>query len=132
MRTNYRRRALGILVCFGPVGLVIASLAVGILFGRRPGTGLALAICALLVALLNAYLSFLRPLRYRRRHGSLEGLRHISVFAGIGTAFVLLAMLLGFGDAYAAGVALLATALDTGGLPWFLVATWSDRSLWDG
>jgi len=30
-----------------------------------------------------------------------------------------------------AAVALLVLTIDTGGLPWFLVSTWHDESLWN-
>jgi hypothetical protein len=85
----------------------------------------------LLVAVLNAYLSFGRPLLYSWRKGSLEGFQRVSGFPGIGTFLVVAAVIVGFGDEPTAWVALAASALDTGGLPWFLICTWRDRWLWD-
>jgi hypothetical protein len=36
-----------------------------------------------------------------------------------------------FGDWRMATIGLIALALDTGGLPWALIATWRDESFWD-
>lgn len=86
---------------------------------------------ALLVAMLNFYLSSIRPLLLIRRHGSLEGIPHVSGFPLAGTVLVLLGGLFGFGAWGTALFGLLALVLDTGGLPWFLISTWGDSSMWD-
>jgi hypothetical protein len=39
---------------------------------------------------------------------------------------------IGFGEWPTAVVGLAALALDTGGLPWFLIQTWRDEGFWDG
>ena len=49
----------------------------------------------------------------------------------IGTAILNVAGILGFGTMPTAVIGLVALALDTGGLPWFLVVTWHDKSFWD-
>lgn len=86
---------------------------------------------ALLVAALNFHLSFVRPWWHRRRHGGVETLRHVSGIPVVGTVLVLLAGVLGQGALGTTVIALLALVLDTGGAPWFLVATWRDTSFWD-
>lgn len=58
-------------------------------------------------------------------------MRNVSGFPVIGTLLVTVGGLIGFGDWRAATLGLVASAFDTGGLPWFLIATWRDRSLWD-
>jgi hypothetical protein len=44
---------------------------------------------------------------------------------------VLAGGIVGFGALSAVALGLAATLVDTGGSPWFLVATWRDQSLWD-
>lgn len=122
---------MGIVVCFAPVLLLLAS--VGFWFAGRGGgyAALSTAVVGLLFGVLNSYLSFVRPWRYRRRHGSMNGYRFVSGLPLFGTLSVVLAGLLGFGELPTAVVGLLALALDTGGSPWFLVQTWRDRGMWD-
>jgi len=136
-RTNYLRRTLGVLICFSPVGLMVLSLVCPPLASNRSlrllgaACGLTFALLALLVGMLNAYIAFIRPALYRWRHGSLEGMRGVSVGPMLGSALVILAGMIGFGDIPTAVVGLIAVALDTGGLPWLLVDRWRDRSFWD-
>jgi hypothetical protein len=94
--------------------------------------GIGIAAVGLLVAFLNAYLSFGRGLLYSWRHGGMDGYRHVSGLPGIGTLLVTLAAILNFGGTYTAVIGLVVLVMDTGGLPWFLIATWRDRGLWDG
>jgi hypothetical protein len=125
------RRSLGVVVCFSPVLLLIASL-VAWFAGREGGlAGLGLAVIGLLFGVLNAYLSFFRPWLYRRRRGSMEGYRFVSGLPLFGTLFVGLSGVFGFGEPYTTALGLTTLAIDTGGLPWFLVSTWRDESLWD-
>lgn len=86
---------------------------------------------ALLVAMMNFYLSWIRPLLLIRRHGSLEGIHLASGFNGGGTVLVVIGSLFGFGASGTALLGLIALVLDTGGLPWFLIGTWGDSSMWD-
>jgi uncharacterized BrkB/YihY/UPF0761 family membrane protein len=129
--TNYVRRGLGIVICFAPVVLLIASLGVGLAYSRQSGTGIGLAVIGALFAGLNSYLSFIRPLLYSWRHGSIKGMKNISVILLLGTVFVVAAGVIGFADWRSAAVGLMVLVLDTGGLPWFLLMTWQDWSLWD-
>jgi hypothetical protein len=48
----------------------------------------------------------------------------------LGTLLVVLGGLVGLADWRSAAVGLVALVLDIGGLPWFLLATWRDRSFW--
>jgi hypothetical protein len=83
------------------------------------------------VAALNVSLGLLRPAVYRLRYGSTNGMRNFSGIPVLGTLFAIAAGVLGFGDPLTTVVGMAALACDIGGLPWFLVFTWSDRSLWD-
>jgi hypothetical protein len=134
IRPHYLRRAAGTIICLGPAVLLIVSLVYGILSAHDETSGapIALAVVGLLVAFFNAYLSLGRGLLHRWRHGSMVGYRHISGLPGIGTFLVTAAVILGFGSKYTAIAGLVALMIDTGGLPWFLVATWRDGWLWDG
>lgn len=49
----------------------------------------------------------------------------------IGTLLVLLGLAIEFRALVPTALAAVATMLDTGGSPWFLLATWRDRSFWD-
>jgi hypothetical protein len=132
-RKNYPRRAIGLLVVFGPVALAVAS-GFGSLgrahAARMTVGGFALAL-ALVVAAANFYLSFVRTALYHRRHGSFEGQRNISAVPLFGTVFGLLGSALGFGSLACAVMALTVLLVDTGGLPWFVFWTWKDASFWD-
>lgn len=131
LRTNYLRRGLGIVVCFAPVVLLLASLGVGLAYPRQSGIGIGLALFASLIAGLNFSLSFVRPLAYSWRHGSTKGMRNISGIPMVGTFFAAASGIIGFADRRSAAVGLAALIFDTGGLPWLLLMTWRDRSLWD-
>ncbi len=130
-KTNWVRRAIGIAICFAPVALVLTSLTLGLLWPRESLLGVGLGAIGLLLAGFNLYLSVGRPLIYWWRHRSMEGYRFVSGFPGIGTLFVVASSIVGFSDWRAAALGIIALAVDTGGLPWFLVATWRDRSFWD-
>jgi hypothetical protein len=84
-----------------------------------------------MVGLLNFYLSFVRPVLFRWRYGSLEPYRHVSGFPIVGTVLVVVGGLLGFGSVVTASVGLVALSLDTGSSIWFVLATWKDSSFWD-
>jgi hypothetical protein len=130
-RTNYARRAIGVAACLAPVALLLASLGVGLAFPRESSFGMGWAAAGLLVAGSNLYLAAVRPALYAWRHGSTEGMRNVSGVPLLGTLLVVVGGLVGFGDWRSAPAGLVALVIDTGGLPWLLVATWSDRALWD-
>ena len=117
-----------------PVALAIGSLLSGLMSSGfdNGGTwsytvlGLAGAIAA-----LNLHLAFTRPWLYSlRTRGSMEGYRRASGVPLVGTALVVAAIMMAFGDwSFAAG-GLLVLALDVGGTPWFLAAISRDSSFW--
>jgi hypothetical protein len=82
-----------------------------------------------MVGLLNFYLSFVRPVLFRWRDGSLEPYRHVSGYPIVGTILVVVGGLLGFGSVVTASVGLVAMSLDTGSSIWSLLA--KDSSFWD-
>lgn len=65
------------------------------------------------------------------RGGEKERYQFVSGLPVIGNLFTLLAVALAFGNVGVAIVALVASLVDTCGLPWFLFCTWTDRGLWD-
>ena len=128
---NYRRRFIGLVVCLAPVLLLVASLAFGLSWQRSLTSGLGWTFAAAVLGLFNFHLSFVRPLLFRWRYGSLEQYRHVSGVPVFGTLLVLVGGLLGFGAVITASVGLVAILLDTGSPFWFLLATWKDSSFWD-
>ena len=129
---KYARRAIGVDLCFSPLALLVCS-AIAAQMGtqRHPFAAVGFVIAALLFAVLNFYLSFIRPWRLLRQHGSLDGIPHVSGFPIVGTILVLLSGIFGFGAIGTSLLGMLALALDTGGAPWLLITTWRDSSLWD-
>ena len=97
-KANYSRRAVGVLICFSPIALVIASLCVSQICPRQSNLGVALSTCGLPVAGVNLYLAMVRPLMYRLRLKSMDGFRNISGLPAIGTLFVVFGSVVGFGD----------------------------------
>jgi len=131
-RKNHLRRCVGLLLCFAPVMLLIASAVSAVHHGDRyRPIGLAVTLVASLIAAVNFHLSFVRGWFYKRAKGSLDGYKHISGFPLVATGLMVLGAILGFGSLLCAGLGLLCVCLDTGGSAWFLVATWKDASLWD-
>ena len=57
--------------------------------------------------------------------------RYVSGLPAIGTILAIAAVLIGFGHPLPAFIALAVLLIDSGGLPWFIIWTWRDRSLWD-
>jgi uncharacterized RDD family membrane protein YckC len=117
---------------FSPLLLLLVSLIVGA-SQRRHAVFAAVGFitAGAVVAVLNFYLSFIRPRIYWSRHGSKDGYRFVSGMPIIGTVLTLLGAVFGFGAVGIAVVGIGAFALDTGGSGWFVVLTWRDRSFWD-
>lgn len=132
MKRNYQRRTIGILLCFAPVVFVAVSLVVGLATENWGGySGLLVGGGGLILAYVNFDLSYSRPRRYFRRQGSMIGYHHVSGLPLIGEVVTMIASIVAFGEIPTAAIGLVALALDTGGSPWFLIATWKDRSFWD-
>jgi hypothetical protein len=131
-RQNYLRRLVGLVICLSPVGLLVVSLVAGLEPVEESSSVwvrvVRIAVVCLPLSILNFYLALIRPRLYAER----VGYRNISGIPLFGTLLVLVFCgWLAFGDWRVAVVGLVALALDTGGLPWFLIATWRDQSLWD-
>jgi hypothetical protein len=86
LKKNILRRTFGVLVCFSPLMLMIASATYGLVQPRHPKfDGVGFMISALVIVLLNFYLSFIRSYLFFRRHGSMEGYRRDSGVPMIGS-----------------------------------------------
>jgi len=112
------RRTGAILVAALPVALHVASA----MSSRRSSlvlVGETLAMIAMTLGALDFYVSFLRKKTPR-----------VSPAPLVGAVLVLAAGGLAFGDRPTAIFAIFAYAIDTGGPPWFIAATWRDRSMW--
>jgi hypothetical protein len=124
-------RLIGLVLCLGPVIVAIASAVYALAHPEIPKLRVSLVGgLAAVVVLFNFHYSFTRPALYRLRHGSMEGYRFVSSFPIVGTVFLLIESILGFGSLYTALLVLFGYFLDTGGLPWLVVMTWRDRDFW--
>jgi hypothetical protein len=144
-RRNWRRRAIGTLFCLAPFALVMLPLVAGLSNDLEPFEGFAARwgwhfpiyaatigmIVSSLICFVNLHLSFVRPQLYRRRTGSMEGFRSISGIPLIGAGLALVSAWIALGAWGFAIVGFVLLAADVGGPFWFLLATWSDSSLWD-
>jgi len=112
------RRSGAIIVAALPIALHVASA----MSSRRSNLvliGEALAMIALTLGALDFYVSFIRRKTPR-----------VSPAPFVGTVLVVAAGALAFGDRATSIFAIAAYAIDTGGPPWFIAATWRDRSMW--
>ena len=112
------RRALAIVVATLPIALHVASAASSH-HGKLVLVGEALAMIALTLGALDFYVTFVRRKTPR-----------VSPAPLVGTLLVVAAGALAFGDRATAIFAIAAYLIDTGGPPWFIAATWHDRSMW--
>jgi hypothetical protein len=126
------RRTGGILLAALPFGLLVASIISGCLgSGRAPFAGIVAIVLAAAIGIMNFHLSFVRPRIFFKRHGSMNDYRFISGVPVVGTVLVCLGGVLGFGAVGSAMVGIAVLAMDTGGLTWFVISTWRDKSLWN-
>lgn len=124
------RRFIGVALASAPLVLVLSSIASGEVSKHPSRLAMGLAAAALAVALFNIWLAFGRPLYLRWRHPHSK-FRHVSGIPAVGTVLAVFASLIGFGMFGPSMLALAAVVLDIGGLPWFVVWAWRDKSLWD-
>ena len=129
-RTSYFRRGVGGFIGLLPIFIVGASfLADG--FGIFFLSSVILGVLALLMACHNFWLSFIHPTIWQLRRRKPEDYPNTSGVPLLGTLLCLASAILGFGYTLPTVMALAVLLLDTGGLPWFVICTWKDRSLWD-
>lgn len=133
---NYRRRTIGILLSLVPAVLALASLAVGLAGWFSPSeraafAGLGCVYAAVFFTAINFYCTVIRPLLFRLWNGSSDRYHGPSVFPLFGDILVVLSSLLSFGTVGTAAIALCVVATDTGGSPYFILATWRDSGVWD-
>jgi hypothetical protein len=125
------RRGIGAVVLLSPLPLLVVSLVSGIRDPRDSSAGIGAMGIAFAVGLYNLWLSYGRPWVHRKRAVDGQHPRHVSGLPAIGTLLVVIAAVVGFGAAGTAALGLTVLAIDTGGSPWFLAATWNDESFWD-
>jgi hypothetical protein len=131
-RRNHARRSLGVLFACVPFFLLILSTMSASSYGTWGKiVGVVFVSAALFVAALNLHLNVVRPWLYQRAHGSMEGFKNVSHLPLFGLLLVLLGGFFGRGSLPCAVLGVVALILDTGGIPWFVVATWRDSSFWD-
>lgn len=130
-RTNVPRRAFGAFLCLLPLWLPAGSLVHGLLHpGTPPFAGVWWLVAGAPIVVINAALltnQILRPIP--DPDDPVRG--HASPAPLGGSPLVLVGVLWGYGAIGTATLALLAALVDSGGLPFFLIGTWRDRSFWD-
>jgi hypothetical protein len=124
------RRLAGIALGVLPFALVLHSMATATLPASFSWTALGLATLALVFALFNIWLAFGRPLYLSWRHPQFEH-RHVSGIPVVGNVIAVMAVIVGSGTLGTSLLALLAILVDIGGLPWFVIFTWRDQTLWE-
>jgi hypothetical protein len=132
-KKNWRRRLFGLLLALAPMVALLVSIRAGLSESVENGarSGVVFMLLAAAVAVFNFWLSFVRPIVYRWRHGGMTGFKFVSGVPGIGTVLVAIAIPLSFGFVWIGILGLAVLLVDTGGLPWFVWSTWRDESLWD-
>lgn len=119
---------LVVAICLAPLLATAASLVAAIWFVDRPEfDGWWFVAIALLFAAWNIHCSIGRYLLWKWRAAPETPYRHISGFPAIGTFFVVLAIIGGFGALGTSLLALAALAVDTGGTPWFVATIVKSR-----
>ena len=125
------RRGVGTALCLGPALLMAVSFGYGLWNPQAARTGVMIvAWVSAGIALLNFWLSHVRGWLHVARGRDPGSYRHASGLPLIGAILALCACVASFGSVPTAALGLVALALDTGGPPWFLAATWNDESLW--
>ncbi len=84
----------------------------------------------LFVTGLNVHTSWVRPYVYKALHGNLEGYKFISGIPMLGSLAAFVALWHCGNSWTTIAVVISILVLDTGGIPWFIIATWRDDSLW--
>lgn len=129
-RTSYFSRFIGLLI--GGVPFFVAGLS---LYWADVSVSLLSAMIVgsfgILVGLMNLWVSTVRPSLWMRRHQNMNGYKHGSVLSGLGTILGLACCSLGFGSLTPTLMATFVFIVDLGGVPWFIYATWQDKSFWD-
>jgi len=64
------------------------------------------------------------------RNGSYDGYKFVSGFPMLGTLLGIAALLLCGNNWLTLLAVLFIFVFDTGGLPWFIISTWKEESLW--
>ncbi len=129
---EYSRRTVGLSLGLSPVALLLWSLLQGLQGGAQETfLGIGFVLTGLVFGTINFCLSFIRPYLCIRRHVSVEDHRFVSGLPIVGTLFVVVGGIYGFGAIGTAALGLLVMALDTGGSVWILIATWRDESIWE-
>jgi len=129
---NYRRRTIGVFLCFLPVLVPLTSLVTGLVRSQSDYfSAVGFVIAAAFFAANNLYWCAIRPSIFRHRHGPDAEYRGSSPIPMFGDVLVILSTVFGFGAIGTAALALLVVALNMGGTPWFVFATWRDSGLWD-
>ncbi len=125
------RRRVAVLICLAPVALVAISLGIGLCGSQSRFSGIGWMGVGAGIGVINQWFTYGRPLLHLAGGRERGAYGHSSGIPMVGTLMTVMAATFGFGALWTAALGLFVLAIDTGGSPWFLVATWNDESLWD-
>ena len=128
--TCYARRSLGVVIALLPFIVVTLSL-LSPWHSPLKSIAVGLGVVAVIITTLNLWITLILPSIQRKKNRKNESNHSSSTFPVLGTVFALGACLVGFGHTTPSILALVTLLFDFGGLPWFIVFTWKDPSLWD-
>ena|SRR5688572_3520282 len=126
------RRLIALCLAAAVLAIPICSLLVDwrIAEGACAWFGYSLFGFGAIVGLANFYLSFFRYPFLMLRGRSPDDIRFISCIPIVGMA-VIPGLVLTPPSLWLSTATLAVLAVDTGNLPWFVVAVWKDRSFWE-
>jgi hypothetical protein len=129
---NYKRRAIGSLICLFPLILCVVSFSVAEQISWKNKVGQCATFIGFPIALLNIVLVLFRPTWHRIRFGREAPMRNVSGIGLMSSLLVTMGNLFSFGDTANATWGMVILLLDPIGLPWLLILTWRDSGMWDG
>ena len=126
------KRFIGIVVAIVPFGIVLALTMTNwrILAGRLVYFGYVLFAIGGLISCVNFYLSFLRYPVHRLLGGTKEDYHWVSGFPLFGTLTIIAGLPFLPWSMWLSLLTFVFLLIDTGGIPWFIIAVWRDDSFW--
>lgn len=128
-KSSKLKRVFGVFIVILP--LVTVTLSAYIYDGRSmQWWSWTLIGFGLIIGAINFHLSFIRPLIHKFRYTNMDDYRFVSGIPLFGTLIAVASAWACQGNPISIVIAFIILLVDTGGLPWFVISTWKDNSLW--